>query len=46
MLLNNECENSKDINIYTDYLKWYVKKCISKSIMFVCIILNPSVPIE
>ena len=42
-LLNNECKNSKEINIYIDYLKEYVEKCISKSIMFACILLKPSV---
>ena len=44
--LNNECEISKEINIQIDYLKQYIKKCISKSIMLECISLNPSVLIE
>ena len=36
--MNNEC---KKTNIYIEYLKWYVKKYTSKSIMFACISLNP-----
>ena len=42
-LFNNECKYSKEMNIYIEYLKSYVKKCISKSFLFVCILLNPSV---
>ena len=33
-VLNNECKNSKEFNIYIDYLKYHVKKYISKSIRF------------
>ena len=46
LLLNNECKNRKEMNIYIECLKYYVKNCISKSIMFVCILLNPRVLIE
>ena len=42
-LFNNECENDKEINIYIDYLKGYVKMWISKSFVLACIPLNPSV---
>ena len=38
VLMNNKCKNSKKINFYIEYLKWYVKKYISKSIMFACIL--------
>ena len=44
--LNYECESSKMINIYIDYLKQYVKNCINKSITLACILLKPSVFIE
>ena len=40
VVMNNKCKNSKKINIYTEYLKWYVKKYTSKSIMFACISLT------
>ena len=39
-LMNNKC---KKINILTEYLKWYIKKCASKSIMFAYILLNSGV---
>ena len=45
-LLNNKCKNSKGINIYIDYLKYYIKNSVSKGIIFACILLNPSVLIE
>ena len=43
LLLNNECKNSNEINIYIDYLKEYVEKSISKSIKFPCVLLKASV---
>ena len=45
-LLNNESKNSKKINTYINYLKKYVKKGISKCIVFPCILLNSSVVTE
>ena len=36
-LLNKECKNSKQMNVYIDYLKQNANKWISKGIMFVFI---------